>query len=416
MRPRIATLLAAAALGAAIVVPATPSAALEPYDSQTALTLVDPGPGFTEITDPADPGRSGPLDAARLDALDVQLPAQDRGVLLGGAVRGFASSTNRVIELGYALVDADHARSSLSALPAVGEPIDVPGIPGAVGRATEAPVPVAYVAFALGSRSYFVVVGGPDPGHALLQDTALQVVNTAAEVLAGELTAGLGGGDLGAADATPSTGTATPSDELGARVRRALGHRDVRLGLAAFAGALLYVLARRNRPAPRQLPTNPYARNSGHAWRQATTTAWTTPSGEAPTMGAATDPFTPTPRVPLGGPVASGGAATATYDSGWGAGDVGWGDEEHHAAPADVAAPAPILPPPAAVPTAAPIASPTAGSVPAPWTPGLTAGPNAGEAAPPLPVRRPGGGPRREASPIFSSEPSVPTSPDPDAP
>lgn len=388
MRPRIAPLLAAAALAAlAVLAPAPRAGAAEPYDSQLAETLVDPGPGFTEITDPGDPGRSGPLDAARMEELDVRLPADQRDALLGGAVRGFADPTNRVIEVAYALVDGEHARSALTALPAIGQPIDMPGIPGATARGTDAPTPVAYAAFVLGSRAYVVVVGGPDPGHALLQDTALQVVNTAAELLAGGLATDMGGGDLDA----PGPAAATPADEsLGGRIHRALSDNEVRLALAGVAALLLYLLARRSRPVPRETPTNPIARNAGHAWRQAGG-GW---AGDPGTAYARSASHTERPVVPLGGPVAGADAAW-TVDSGWGERHVGWGDEPAAAPPS---AGAPLPAPTAVAPTAV---APTPPPLPAAG--GLVAGPVSDEVVPPLPVRRPGGTARREAAPIFQA-------------
>lgn len=311
MRSRFASFAACAAIAVAAVGPlAAPAAAVEPYDSRLLAVLAAPGPEFVEITDPADPGHSGPLDAARMDALDITLPESSRATILGAAVRGDASATNRLLQVAYELADGAHARSSIETLPAIGAPFDVQGIPGAVGRSVDTPA-VAYVAFVLGNRSFFLVLGGADPGNALLQDTALQVVNAAAENLTGGLAADMGGGSL---DDTSTTGAATTGGGLRATVQDALGHDDVRLALAAVAALLLYVVASRNRPAPKRAATAPLLRSNSQAWRQQ---QW---GGTA----NATEPA-PAPTV-LGGPVT--GIDAVGADVSWPGGDVGWGDDD----------------------------------------------------------------------------------------
>lgn len=357
--PFVALVASAAFVAATGLMAARPASAVEPYDSQLGVVFVVPGPEFTEITDRADPAHSGPLDDARMDALDIQLPASSRAVILGAAVRGDASPTNRVLQVAYELTDAARARATLDSLPAVGSPFEVQGIPGAVGRSVDTPA-VAYVAFVLGHRSFFLVVGGADPGHALLQDTALQVVNAAAERLAGGLAADLDGGALD----EPLASEPAADEGLRASVQRALGTNDVRLALAAVAALLLYVVARRNRPVRRPVPAVPLVRANNQAWRQQ---EW----GTAPPVLAPSD-------VTLGGPVA--GLDAAEVDMGWSGGDIGWGDDDGHPAPTPTAAP---LPAPAAV--AVPFAPPPApAGLPAPWAAWPT--PVSASAAPPSPA------------------------------
>ncbi len=329
MRPRFASLAAFAALGAlgaaTLLVPARPASAAEPYDSSLLAVLASPGPEFTEIDDPADASRTGPLDDARMAQLDMKLPDDSRTVILGAVVRGDTSATNRVLQVAYELKDAAHARTALEGLPTVGTAFRVQGIPGAVGRAVDSP-PVAYVAFALANRSFFLVVGGPDPGHALLQDTALQVVNTAAENLAGGLAADMGGGPLDDGEASSAPASGTDSGGL----RETLKKDDVRLALAAVAALMLYVLARRGRPAPRPAPAAPFVRGGSQVWRGQTD--WVAAAAPPPSV------------VPLGGPVA-GGDAFVTYDSGWSGNDAGWGDEDGVEDPAGSPS---VVPPPQA--------------------------------------------------------------------
>ena len=300
-------------------VPAGSARAAEPFDTEVANLLVAPGdPAFVEIADPADPAHSGPLDAVRLGTLAAGRSAA-RTPIRGGAVRGFADgSGHRLVEIGYDLTNGTNARQAVEAHRSLGTTFAVQGIPGAVGVVMPRQPGSAALAFSMGSRTFLLVLGGDDPGHALLQDQALQVANAAAEDLAGSLTAASAGGApastaSGAATKPAATASdaggadgATAADGLVARARRVLHGRDVQLALAAVAAVALWLLVRssqrRHRPA---VAAPPAMRGSSQAWQQVG--AW----GGNPAHwsgGAAADSFVtsgPPAAMALGGPVAA---------------------------------------------------------------------------------------------------------------
>ena len=230
--------------------------AAEPYDSQLRAALAEPGdPAFAEITAAGDPAHSGPLDAARLAAMGVTLPASVAAVMRGGALRGFSDGTHRLIELGYDLTDGAHAKTAVDAAKTIGDvSFDVPGIPGAVGRTASGAAPTAVVSFAIVNRAFLVVVAGADAGHGLALDLALQVANAAAESLAADLTTSAAGGS---SDASAGDGSSSAAASGG--IRKALRRDDVRLGLAALAGLLMWVLLRssKRRAGSRRTPRTP---------------------------------------------------------------------------------------------------------------------------------------------------------------
>ena len=268
--------------------------AAEPYDSQLRDALAVPGdPAFVEITAANDPAHSGPLDTARLAAMGVTLPASVATVVRGGAVRGFSDATHRLVELGYDLADGAHAKSALDAAKTMGAAFDVPGIPGAVGRATSGATPTAVVAFTMTNRAFLIVLAGADAGHGLLLDQALQVANTAAESLAANLTTSAAGDSSGAIASAEGSVPAAASGGI----RGALRRDDVRLGLAALAGLLLWLLLRssKRRAAPSTRPVATMRRSAASSWQHNSWLAdgqgWRPPGAPMSPPAAAAEPY-----------------------------------------------------------------------------------------------------------------------------
>jgi hypothetical protein len=325
--------LAAIGIGAlvAAAIPAGPARAAEPYDSQLAALLVPPAdPAYAEITDAADPARSGPLDAARLASMGVTLTPTVASSLRGAALRGFADGGRRVVQTGYELADEASARASVGAAGGVGgDAFAVPGVPGATGRRTAAEGrAVAAVSFVVGARSFLVVVAGDDPEHGLVIEQSQRIAGEAAGSLAGAANAGPAG---------PAGPPASPTDATdesagdGRGLRTMLESDDVRLALAAVAAVLCWLLVRaaRRRGASAAAPrVATLQRGTAATWRHA---AQAGQSSWSPAAGAPDAPLPP------------GTWAAATVDS----------LALPAAAPEPEPAPAPAAPAPAAS-TAAP--------------------------------------------------------------